>query len=273
MFWEAFLAQDITVNAATDALEVIAPTTLTTRTGDGRPSLTHLMMFNTLDDVERAYVVPAGMNDAAGIPCPYIVLNGAAGVNDFDLAKAKLPVPVLLKENQLLTPYAISETAANSVCLMWGVLKYPGGATKANYLPVGGTSPKGLVRRNWEHGAALVSNVQADSTAIGDLLAGINYQPAIVGNVGIEGATAGIIGPAFIKFRNPEFAGAECWIPLCNNNGYVVGNGQSNGADLKRADLEMPIVRGGTPFRSSCIGYTAEQPQGSITFIVDNIGF
>ena len=271
MFWEAFIAYDVTVNAATDALEALAPTTLTTRTGDGRPTLTHLAMWNTLDDVERAYVVPAGMNDAAGIGCPCINLSG--NVRNFDLTKARLPVPVLLKENQLLTPYAISETAADSVCFMWGVLKYPGGATKANYVPVGGTSPKGLVRRNWEHGAALASLVEAQSTGIDDLLAGINYQVANVGNAGINGATAGLVGPAFIKFRNPEFAGSECWIPLCNNSGYVVGNGKQNGVDLQTCGLEMPVVRGGTPFRTSCIGYTVEQPQASIHFIVDNIGF
>jgi len=271
MFWEAFIAQDVTVNAATDALEVIAPTTLTTRTGDGRPTLTHLMAFNTLDDVERAYVVPAGMNDAAGIPCAQIALTGA--VTNFDIAKAKLPVPVLLKENQLLTPYAISETAANSVVTMWGVLKYPGGATRANFLPVGGTSPKGLVRRNWEHGAALVSNVAAESTAINDLLAGVNYQVANIGNVGVNGATAGIVGVAFIKCIGPEWAGCESWIPLVNNNSYVVGNARANGADLQAAGLEAPVQRGGTPFRTQCLGYTAEQPQGSIAFIVDNIGF
>ena len=269
-FWEAFIAYDVTVNNATDELEVLAPTSLTTRTGDGRPYLTHLMAFNTLDDVERVYVVPSGMNDAAGIPCPVVNLNGA--VCNFDLKQSKLAIPIQLKENQLLVPYAVSETAANSVVFLWGVLKYPGGITRASYVPVG-SGGKGIVRRFWEHGAALVSNVAAASTNINDLLAGQRYQVSNIHGVGVNGATAGCVGPAWIRFDNPEFGGSQCWIPLPNNNAYVVGGSRSMGCDLKEAGLEMPLVLGGTPFRTSCIGYTAEQPQGVLDLITDNIGF
>ena len=263
-FWEAILAFDIAIQAERDALEVLAPTSLTTRVGYGKPKITHAAAFVSTNDVERVELVPSGMNDAAGIPIPCVNLYG--NVNNWSLKNSKLAIDVEVPENCLITPYATSETAADTVVFVWAILEYPNGGT---YQRIGGGA--GMTKRNWEAGAALGSNVAANSTDINDLLAGHKYQVSGVSNVGINGATAGCVGPAFIKFRNPEFFGSECWLPLINNNAYVVGNGQSGNNDFLAAEIKMPVVAGGTPFRTACIGYTAEQPQGQICFVVDKL--
>lgn len=261
VFQETILAADAAINAETDALEVVAPTSLTTRTGYGKPKLIAAAAWTSTNDVERVTINPAGYADANGIPVPLV--SQYAATSTWRLADAKLCVPVELPENCALTINATSETAANTVVYAWLLLEYP---TGGNMQPI--ANGPGYTQRPWEHGAALVSQTLAQSTAITDLAAGTMYQPCHVGNVGVNGASAGITGPAFIRFDNPEMQGANLFIPLLNNGAYAAGFGKGV-VDLKEVGIKMPYFAGGTNFRTSAIGYTAEQPQGVIGFIVN----
>jgi len=261
MFQESILAIDTAINDETDALEVIAPTSLTTRTGYGKPKITHIASWVSSDDVEKTYVLPSSFAEGHGIPCPLISHYGA--VNGFRFKDAMLPAPIEVPENTLLTPYAVSETAADTVVLMEIILEYPSGG---KFQPI--ASGPSMTRRAWEHGAALVSNVEAASTDIDDLAAGVMYQPCGLGHAGVNGATAGIVGPAFLRFTNPEMEGALLYIPLVNNGAYQVGNGPGQ-LDFRECGIKMPYFAGGTLFRTACIGYTAEQPQAELNFIVN----
>ncbi len=265
MVWcEAIIAYDAAINAETDALEVMAPTSLTTRTGKGKPKITHFMAFTSTNDVARVYAVPSGYADANGIDCPAVVAYAATA--SFDLHRAKLPVPIEVPENTLITIYAQSETAANSVVVAWMLLEYPG-VGQFQECPSAGA----MTQRAWEHGAALVSLVAANSTDLNTLQAGRKYWVSGVGKAGVDGETAGIVGPAFIKFGNTEFEGAQFWIPLANNAGYVAGGGPGGMVDFKRCGIKSCIVSGGTPFQTMGLGYTAEQPQAVIEFVVDKL--
>jgi len=264
MVWcEAIIAYDATINNETDALEVMNPTSLTTRTGYGKPKVTHFAAWTSTDDVARVYCVPSGYADANGFDCPLVSIYGA--VNSYDLRRSKLPVPIEVPENTLMTIYAQSETAANTVVVAWMMLEYP---NKGNFIEC--PSSGAMTQRAWEHGAALVSVVPANSTDLNTLQAGRKYWVSGVGKIAVNGETAGCVGPAFIKFRNSEFEGAEFWIPLVNNGSYVVGGGVSF-VDFKRVGIKSCVVAGGTPFQTAGLGYTAEQPQGVIEFVVDKL--
>lgn len=264
MVWcEAIIAYDATINNEVDALEVMNPTSLTTRTGYGKPKVTHFAAWTSTDDVARVYCVPSGYADANGFDAPMVSIYGA--VNSFDLARSRLPVPIEVPENTLMTIYAQSETAANTVVVAWMMLEYP---NKGKFVDCPGSGA--MIQRAWEHGAALVSVVPANSTDLNTLQAGRKYWVSGVGKTGVNGETAGCVGPAFIKFRNSEFEGAEFWIPLVNNGSYVVGGGVSF-VDLKRCGIKSCVVAGGTPFQTAGLGYTAEQPQGVIEFVVDKM--
>jgi len=264
MVWcESIIAYDATINAEIDALEVMAPTSLTTRTGKGKPKITHFAAWTSTDDVARVYCVPSGYADANGIDCPSVSIYGAATM--FDLSRARLPVPVEVPENTLLTIYAQSETAANTVVIAWMVLEYPSVGQFVD-CPASGA----MTQRAWEHGAALASLVAANSTDLNTLQAGRKYWPSGVGKMGVNGETAGCVGPVFIKFANTEFEGSQYWIPITNNGGYIVGGGNSFN-DFKRVGLKSCVVAGGTPFQTMGLGYTAEQPQAVIEFVVDKL--
>lgn len=264
MVWcEAIIAYDAAINNETDALEVMNPTSLTTRTGKGKPKVTHFAAWTSTDDVARVYCVPSGYADANGFDAPSVSIYGAATM--FDLARSRLPVPIEVPENTLMTIYAQSETAANTVVVAWMMLEYPN-VGKFQECPANG----GMVQRPWEHGAALVSVVPANSTDINTLQAGRKYWVSGVGKMGVNGETAGCVGPAFIRFANTEFEGAQFWIPLCNNGGYIVGGGNCFN-DFKRVGIKSCVVSGGTPFQTQGLGYTAEQPQAVIEFVVDRV--
>lgn len=215
------------------------------------------------DDVTHVYAVPNGFADANGIPCPYINIYGATA--SFDLRKAMLKNPVRIPENRLISIYATSETAANSVVVAWLWLEYPNGGACT-------TAPGGeaMIRRAWEHGAALVSVTAANSTDITTLVSGKKYYLAAVGQAAVNGATAGCVGPAFIKIRNSEYQGAEAWLPLINNASYSAANGDGL-LDLIEMDLKQPIINGGNILQTAGLGYTAEQPQAELFFIVDKV--
>jgi len=177
-----------------------------------------------------------------------------------------LPVPIEVPENTLMTIYAQSETAANSVVIAWMLLEYPG---KGQFVDCPGSGA--MTQRPWEHGAALVSVVPANSTDLNTLQAGRKYWVSGVGKAAVNGETAGIVGPAFIKFRNSEFEGAEFWIPLVNNGGYTPDGAGMSFVDFKQCGIKSCIVAGGTPFQTAGLGYTAEQPQAVIGFVVDKL--
>ena len=263
VFQETILVTDAAINAETDALEIDAGSgaTLTTRTGYGRPKILAAAAWCSTNDVEKVTIHPSGYADANGIPVPLVGLYAAT--SSFRLADAKLCVPVELPETCALTMNATSETAAGTVVYGWILLEYPSGGKMQPIM-----SGPGYVRRAWEAGGALTSQVVLASTAITDLSAGTMYQPCGVGNVGVNGATAGIVGPAFIRFTNPEMEGANLWIPLCNNAAYCAGLGKGI-VKFSEVGIKMPVFAGGTNFTTACIGYTAEQPQGEIEFVVN----
>lgn len=266
MAWcETIIAYSAAVNNATVALAAMAGSApLTTRTGRGKPKITHMMFMASTDDVQNVYVLPQNSNDSNGIPIAYGVKYGAT--SGFDLRESKLPVPIELPENNQLSIYAQSETAAASVVVAWIVLEYPSGG-KFEEIDLRSVS----VRRPWEHGAALVSVTEALSQDITSLLPGKRYQLAAVNGVGVNGATAGIVGPAFVRVRNVEMDGAIYWIPLCNGPGYVADGSVPARSDLRAAGMKMPKITGGVAFMTSGLGYTAEQPQAQLEFRTDSI--
>lgn len=259
---EAIIAQGAP-NAQDMALAVVAPTSLTTRTGRGRPKLTHAAAFAVNDNVNDCYVLPAGYNDPLGIPIECNSLYG--NVCGFDPEEAILSSPVEIPENTALELHAVNETAAASQTFIWLMLEYPGAGPFQEV-----TKSKPIVRRAWEHGAALVSNVVANSTVINTLQPDRTYQLIGVGNAAINGATAGCVGPAFLGLGANHTEGAEFFVPLINAGGYQVGGGPSY-FDFARCKMKSPLIKGGQPFVTRCVGFTAEQPQAQLTLAVDKV--
>jgi len=260
---ESIIAAQTNVNAETDVLAAIAGTSLTTRTGYGKPKITHAMAFVDTDDIQRVWVVPSGYADANGFEIECIARYSA--VHDFDLKESILPKAIEIPENTPLVISAQSETAANTAIQVWMMLEYPKGSV---FAPVGGG--QGLVKRAWEHGAALVSNTPANSTNITDLQAGRKYQLIGMGKAAVNGATAGIVGPAFFGFQQNHTDGAQWYVPLCNSSVYVVGNGHG-WVDFKDCGILSPMIPGGQPLLTRAVGFTAEQPQAELQFAVDKV--
>lgn len=262
MVWcEAIIAQGAP-NNQTLALTVVAPTSLTTRTGHGKPKITHAAIFTVNDNVNDAYILPSGYSDPNGIPIECNSLYGA--VAGFDPEEARLASPVELPENCALQIFAVNETAAASQCMVWLMLEYPD--KNGPFFEVSNEKP--VVRRAWEHGAALVSLAVANSTQITDLQPGRKYQWAGIGNGAINGATAGCVGPVFVGLGANHTAGAEFFVPLINAGGYQVGGGPSF-VDFHRCGIKSPIIPGGQPLVTRAVGFTAEQPQAQLTLAVD----
>lgn len=264
MVWcEAIIAAQTNVNAETDVLAAIAGTSLTTRTGYGRPKVTHAMAFVDTDDIQRVWCVPSGYADPNGFEIESV--NRYSGVHDFVLEESRLPIPIELPENTPLVISAQSETAANTAIQVWMMLEYPAAGPFV--------APKksgGLVKRQWEHGAALVSNTVANSTNITDLQAGRQYQLIGIGKAAVNGATAGCVGPAFFGFQANHTGGANWYVPLCNAANYVVGNG-TGWVDFADCGLMAPVIAGGQPLLTRAVGFTAEQPQAELQFAVDKV--
>lgn len=260
--WESFIAYGTTVNAEIEALAALAPTSLRVNDKEvwGEAKLTHLMALSSTDDVNHAYVVPPGYHDSSGIEVPLITRYGATA--SFDISKAKLPRPVPLTPNETLAVYAQSETAANTVCFVWGRIEYSG---KGSYAAQGGA---GLTQRDLDAGGALTSIVEAAGTAISGLQASRKYQIAGIMGVGVDGQTAGIVGPAFVRFDGGNHDGCKAFIPLPNSANYVAAGGGA-WMDLAAAGISMPVFGGANTITPYFIGYTAERPQGRLILSVD----
>jgi hypothetical protein len=263
MVWcEGIICYQTAINAETDTLNAIAPCSLTTRTGHGKPLLTHIIAASDTDDIDKVYVVPSGFPDTNGIPAPYIYKYGAT--TSIDVEQGRLPIPVEIPENRVLTVYATSATAANSVCVVWLWLEYPNGGkcvTKPGF--------KAIVKRNWTTGGALTSVVSASATNITTMISGKKYWPAGLGQGGVSGSTAGNVGPAFMAITNPEFEGAYAFVPIVNSYSYTTVGGKGWN-DFSFAGLKMPVLDGGNPVTSVALDYTAEQPIANLFFAVDN---
>jgi len=265
MVWcESIIAAQTNVNAETDVLAAIAGTSLTTRTGYGKPKITHAAAFVDTDDINRVWVVPSGYNDANGFQIEAV--NRYSGVHDWRMTESILPVPIEVPENTPLVISAQSETAANTAIQVWLMLEYP----KASVFADPKSQAGGLVKRDWESGAAATSNVPYNATNITDLQAGRKYQIIGLGNAAVNGATAGIVGPAFFGVGANHSAGAEWFVPLINAGGYQVGGGPSF-VDFARCGIKSPIISGGQPLRTRCVGFTAEQPQAQMVMAVDKV--
>jgi len=262
MWCEAIIAQGAP-NGQTLALAAVAPTSLTTRTGYGKPKITHALQLCANDNVNDCWVLPAGYSDPNGIPVEASAIYGAA--TGIDIEESKLASPVEVPENCALQIFAVNETAAASQTVVWLMLEYPGNGPFAEV-----TKSKPIVRRAWEHGAALVSLTVANSTAITDLQPGRVYQPVGIGNAAVNGATAGIVGPAFWGLATNHTAGAEFFVPIVNAGGYQVGSGPSF-CDFYRCGIKSPIINGGQPLNTRCVGFTAEQPQAQLALAVDKV--
>ena len=262
MVWcEGIVCYQVNINAETDTLNAIAPCSLTTRTGRGAPLLTHFIVATDTDDIDKAYAVPSGFPDANGIPAPYIYKYGAT--SSIDVAQGKLPTPVRIPENRLITVYCTSATAANSVAVAWLWLEYPNGG-KFVSKPGG----EATVKRNINSGAALTSVVNAAGTNITTMISGKKYWLNGIGQAGINGSTAGVVGPAFVALTNPEYEGAHAYVPLVNGVEYTTVTGKG-WTDMDYAGLKQPVLDGGNPVSSEFISYTAEQPIANLFFTVD----
>jgi len=263
MVWcESIIAQGAPNNQDL-SLTVVAPTSLTTRTGRGKPKITHALALTVNDNCNDFYILPSGYNDPNGIPIEANSLYGAACA--FDPEETRLASPIELPENCALEIHAVNETAAASQCMVWLMLEYP---SAGPFMDV--TKAKPIVRRVWEHGANLASLTVANSTAITDFQAGRVYQPAGIGNAAVNGATAGNVGPVFWGVATNHSEGAEWFVPLMNAGGYQTGGGPSF-MDFVRCGIKAPIIKGGQPFNTRCLGFTVEQPQAQLCLAVDKV--
>lgn len=260
---ECIIAAQVNVNAETDVLAAIAGTSLTTRSGWGKPKITHAAFFTDTNDISRVWIVPSGYNDANGfsIECGGIV-NATTQINPREM---KLPIPVEVPENTPLVISAQSETAANTAIQVWLMLEYPNGPGNFTAAPTTG----GLVRRVWESGAAAASNVPYDATAINDLQAGKMYKLVGVGKGAVNGETAGCIGPAYFGLNQKYTGGAIWYVPLINAGQYSTASDSTGWLDMRDCELKSPIIQGGTPFETRCVDFTAEQPQAVLQLAVD----
>ena len=261
---ECIIAAQTNVNAETDVLAAIDGTSLTTRSGWGRPKVTHAMAFTDTDDIQRVWCVPSGYNDPNGFEIETINIYSA--VTSPDVREARLPISVELPENTPLVISATSETAANSRVEVWMMLEYPAAGPFVSAQTTGG-----LVKRSWEHGAALVSNTPANSTNITDLQAGRKYQLIGVGKAAVNGATAGLVGPAYFGFQTNHTGGGIWYVPLCNSNNYVTAGSGIGWIDFAECGLKAPIIAGGQPLLTRSAGFTAEQPQAELQLAVDKV--
>lgn len=264
---EAIIANDDAINAETDTLEVISPTSLTIRADSyGAARITHAMGFTDTDDVNSIFVVPSGYSDSNGFEIPYI--EKFLATNSFDLRKAKLPMPIPVPNSSDLAISATSETAANTVVYVWLWVEYAG---KGEYVDITPPSEGGMTVREINAGGALTSDTAADGTTITDLQAGRIYQPMAISGVGVEGQTAGIVGPAFVRFKGPsEFAGIYSYVPLANALPYSVEGGVGK-TDLMEAGIKMPRFKAPNELTPEFLGYTAEQPEGRLILAVDKV--
>lgn len=265
MVWaESIIAAQTNINNETDQLVAINGTSLTTRTGYGRPLITHALARVDTDDIQEVWVVPSGYNDANGFEVQTVGIYSA--VTSPDIMRSRLPIPIEVPENTPLVINARSETAANSRCAVWLMLQYPRSSV---FQPVKSTG--GLVRRAWEHGAALVSNTPANSTNINDLQSGRMYQLAGVGKAAVNGATAGLVGDAYFGLQTNHTDGAIFYLPLCNSGNYVTAGDGEGWLDLAALGIPSPVIPGGQPLLTRCAGFTAEQPQAEIQLAVDKV--
>jgi len=217
---EAIICAQTNVNNETDVLAAIAGTSLTTRTGWGKPKITHAAAFTDTNDISRVQVIPSGYNDANGFSIEALSIYSATTAPD--PREWKLPIPVEVPENCVLTVSATSETAANTAIQVWMLLEYPSGGS-FQPAPTSG----GLVRRAWESGAAATSNVPYDGTAINDLQAGKQYRLVGVGKGAVNGETAGNIGPAYFGLLNIVIQAAKvfglAWPVMAPSSSIVKG--------------------------------------------------
>jgi len=262
--WESMIFHDAAVNAEETKLTAVSPTTATVRSQSyGVAHITHAMAFTNTDDVAHVRVVPSGYDDPNGFEIPYVTKYGAT--EGFDLAKAKLPVPIKVYNQSDIAVYAKSETAADSVVFVWLAVEY-GGIGNFEVAKASGA----LTQREADAGAALTSNVATDGTTIISLLAGHKYQLIGVSNGAVDGVTAGCVGPAFVRIKGPaEFLGLNSFVPVPNNPAFCdnVSDGMFYSAGIK-----MPVFTAPNQITPEFLDYTAERPTCRLIFAVDSAG-
>lgn len=263
---EAIICQSAVVNNATIALTAIAPTSLTIRdSAYGKAKITHAMALCSTDDVAHVYVVPSGYKDSKGFEVPCVTRYAATA--SLDLEDAILPQEVAVPSNSTLAVYAQSETAANTVVTVWLWIEYAGNGAYQDI-----KKGEGMTQRELDAGAALTSNVAADGTVISDLQAGQTYQPIGISGVAVDGTTAGIVGPAFVKLKGPaEFSGMECFVPIVNSGNFVATGEGAGWADFRAAKIKMPVFKAPNNVTPVFLGYTAERPIGRLLLAVDKV--
>lgn len=261
---EAIIMQSAVVNNATVALAALAPTSATIRDSSfGQAKIVNMMALCSTDDVHRVEVSWPGMSDTNGIACPYVTRYAATA--SFSLESSKLPKPIPVPPNATITARATSETAANTVVYLWINVEYSG---------IGGSSPSSKLgsytTREINAGGALISNIAAAGTALTtSLQSDRSYQVVGFMGGGISAQTAGIVGPAYVKFVGPAgYAGLENWIPLANSGNYVA-TGAESWSDFDAAGIIQPIFKAPCPLTPWFISYTAEQPEARVILAVD----
>jgi len=261
--WESIMMCDSAVNNETAQLTAVAPTSATIRSQSyGNAMITHAMAFSNTDDVVHVNVVPSGFDDPNGFEVPVVKYGATQGI---DLTKAKLPVPVKVYNQSNIVAYAKSETAADSAVFLWLVIEYGG---IGNFEAIKTTGA--LTQREADAGGSLTSVIPKDGTAITSLLAGHRYQLAGVINGAVDGATAGCVGPVFLKLKGPaELLGLESFVPVPNAGAFT--NNVSDGM-FHRADIKMPVFTAPNVITPVFLGYTAERPTCRLVFAVDSAG-
>jgi len=262
---EAVLAYHATVNNTTATLAATGGTSLTIRDGAyGQARIVNALALCSTDDVQNVWVVPSGYKDSAGFLIPCVTRYAATG--SFDLEDTKLPVPIPVPPNSALNVYAQSETGANTVVVVWLWVEYSGNGAYIDIVPGQGTT-----HREIDAGGALTSVVAADGTAITSLQAGVGYQIAGISAVGVNGGTAGVVGPAFVYFKGPaEFNGMLAYVPLPNAGGYVA-TGEGGYSDFRSAGIKMPKFRAPNTLTPVFWSYTAEQPVGRLILNAERV--
>lgn len=256
-----------TVQANNNTVNGVATmgTSLAIRNGWGAARIVGGMAFGDTDDITRAVVTCPSWSDANGVSLP-VVSMVAAEAAAFDLDQCRFDVPIEVQPSDLLNVAFTSETAANTQCYALLYVEYMDAGVKWDRAGVG---MKSVVTRNFTAIGALVSNTEAVQTALTSLAANKRYQMIGVRCNGISTGAAGIVGPAFIKFRaGPgEFGGANVILPLPH------GIDQSGPTiiSLVKCGFLTPTFQGGQNIDYSLLGFTAETPQGELLFACDKV--
>jgi len=259
------IVSTVQINASDEAGVAIMGTSQTVRNGWGAARIVGAVAFGDTDDITRSVITCPSWSDANGVSIPVVSMI-AAEASQLALDRFKFDVPISVQPSDVLSHNFVSETAANTQA--YGMIWIEYMAAGQNW-PVAGVGMVSMVTRNFTSIGALTSNVEQQQTPITTLAANKMYQILGIKSNGISAGTAGIVGPAFIKFNaGPgEFGGANLILPIPHG---IDESGPSI-ISLPKCGWLSPKFKGGQNVAYSILGFTAETPQGEILFGVDKV--